>query len=61
MPSKKETDRAMRISSMTNDYHSSINNIYEQLVDREINNAKITIVELLDDLKYLLKNIEDDF
>lgn len=51
----------MRISSMTNDYHSSINNIYEQLVDREINNAKITIVELLDDLKYLLKNIEDDF
>jgi hypothetical protein len=56
----KEKERAHRISFMTEGFHISITTIYESLVDREYVDAKKDIINLLKDLRQVIKIIEDD-
>lgn len=57
-----EDQRALRIAYRINEYHSSLDNIYEGLVDRDF---KLCIKEaqfLIAELRCVLKSIEkDDF
>lgn len=56
----KEKERARRISFMTEGFHISITTIYENLVDKEYVYAKKDIIDLLRDLRQVIKIIEDD-
>ena len=56
----KEKERAHRISFMTEGFHISVSTIYERLVDREYIEAKKDIIDLLRDLRQVIKIIEDD-
>lgn len=60
MNEPQEIERARIISSMTDDYHESINDIYEMLVDKEHDQAKQEIRALQSDLSSLLKFIDND-
>jgi hypothetical protein len=41
--------------------HEIVDKLYEHLCDNEITDAESTALELMEELKYLLKNINDDF
>jgi hypothetical protein len=56
----KEKQRAYRISFMTDGFHISITTIYEKMVDKEYVEAKQDIINLLRDLRQVIKIMEDD-
>jgi ATP:corrinoid adenosyltransferase len=60
MNNQQEIERARVVSSMTDDYHESINDIYEMVVDKEYEQAKQEIKSLQADLASLLKYIDND-
>lgn len=57
---KIESDRAYRIALRINEYHLLLNNIYENLVDRDFElvekDAKVLIMEI----KFTIKSTKDD-
>ena len=55
-----ENSRAQRICFRILEQHSLLNNIYENLVDREFIPAERDIRNLIVDLRLILKSIEDD-
>jgi hypothetical protein len=56
----QEKERAHRISFMTEGFHISVSTIYEKVVDREYVDAKKDIIDLLRDLRQIIKIMEDD-
>lgn len=60
MNDPNEIERARVVSSMTDDYHESINDIYEMVVDKEYEQARQEIKALQSDLSALLKYIDND-
>ena len=60
MNNTEENKRAYRIYFMTEGFHISISTIYESLVDKEYVEAKEDIVNLLKDLRQVIKIMEDD-
>jgi hypothetical protein len=57
---KIEQDRAMRILLRLTDYHVALSSIYENIVDRDFEDAEITIRTLVMELRFTLKSIKDD-
>ena len=57
---KIESDRSYRIALRINEYHLLLNNIYENLVDRDFElvekDAKVLIMEI----KFTIKSTKDD-
>ena len=56
----QEKERAHRISFMTEGFHISISTIYEKVVDKDYVEAKVDIINLLRDLRQVIKIMEDD-
>ena len=57
---KIEQERAMRILLRLTDYHVALSSIYENIVDRDFEDAEITIRTLVMELRFTLKSIKDD-
>jgi len=55
-----ENKRAERISYRINQHHISLANLYECLVDRDFIVAEIEIKDIILDLRFILKSLEDD-
>lgn len=55
-----ENKRAERIAFRISQHHVSLANIYECLVDREFVPVKIEIQDMIQDLRFILKSLEDD-
>ena len=53
--------KAKEIGFITSDMHDIVTSIYEHVCDNEIDDAKGKALELMEELRYLLKNIDDDF
>jgi hypothetical protein len=58
--SNKENKRAERIAYRMTQNHLLLANIYESLVDREFILAEKDIKDVILDLRYILKSLEDD-
>lgn len=58
--SNKENKRAERIAYRMTHNHLLLANIYESLVDREFILAEKDIKDVILDLRYILKSLEDD-
>jgi hypothetical protein len=57
---KNEQERAKRILLRLTDYHVALSSIYENIVDRDFEDAEITIRNLVMELRFTLKSIKDD-
>lgn len=57
---KIEQERAMRILLRLTDYHVALSSIYENIVDRDFEDAEVTIRTLVMELRFTLKSIKDD-
>ncbi len=57
---KIEQERAMRILLRLTDYHVALSSIYENIVDRDFEDAELTIRTLVMELRFTLKSIKDD-
>jgi hypothetical protein len=57
---KSEQERAMRILLRIADYHLALSSIYENIVDRDFDDAEIIIRTLVMELRFTLKSIKDD-
>ena len=57
---KNEQERAMRILLRLTDYHVALSSIYENIVDRDFEDAEVTIRTLVMELRFTLKSIKDD-
>lgn len=60
MHNEKDIERARIVSSIADDLHESINDIYETIVDKEYDQAKKEIKSLQSDLLSLVKYIDND-
>jgi hypothetical protein len=58
---KPRSRQAKEAWYVTSEMHEMVDKLYEQLCDNEIINAESTALELMEELRYLLKNINDDF
>jgi hypothetical protein len=59
---KKENDRAFRIAFTIEECHISLADIYEKLVDRDFLPAKDELINLIIELRLVIKSIDgDDF
>jgi hypothetical protein len=58
---KPRSRQAKEAWSVTSEMHEIVDKLYEHLCDNEIADAESTALELMEELKYLLKNINDDF
>jgi hypothetical protein len=56
----QDDDRACRIAKRINEYHILLDNVYEQLVDREFLSVRKEVHFLIMELRFTLKSIEDD-
>jgi hypothetical protein len=54
-------ERAREILILVNEYHDSLTNVYEFLVDSEKEKCKKEVISLIIELKELLKSIDHDF
>lgn len=54
-------ERAREILILVNEYHDSLTNVYEFLVDGEKEKCKKEVISLIIELKELLKSIDHDF
>lgn len=60
-PNKNQDyERACRIAKRINEYHILLDNVYEQLVDREFLSVRKEVNFLIMELRFTLKSIEDD-
>ena len=57
---KIEQERDMRILLRLTDYHIALSSIYENIVDRDFEDAELTIRTLVMELRFTLKSIKDD-
>jgi hypothetical protein len=57
---KNEQERAMRILLRLTEYHVALSSIYENIVDRDFEDAEVTIRTLVMELRFTLKSIKDD-
>ena len=57
---KIEQERAMRILLRLTEYHVALSSIYENIVDRDFEEAELTIRTLVMELRFTLKSIKDD-
>jgi len=57
---KIEQERAMRILLRLTEYHVALSSIYENIVDRDFEDAELTIRTLVMELRFTLKSIKDD-
>jgi hypothetical protein len=57
---KIEQERAMRILLRLTEYHVALSSIYENIVDRDFEDAEVTIRTLVMELRFTLKSIKDD-
>jgi len=55
-----EKDRAHRIYFMTEGFHLLVASVYEKVVDKEYVDAKKEIINLIRDLRAVIKIMEDD-
>tara|TARA_R110000803_G_scaffold10308_4_gene31686 strand:- start:238 stop:429 length:192 start_codon:yes stop_codon:yes gene_type:complete len=55
-----ERERLKHINSVMLEIHSSADEIYESLVDREIEDLRRSTIELIGQLKDLLSSTEED-
>lgn len=55
-----EDKRASRIAYRINEYHSLLDNIYENLVDRDFKLVKKETQFLIMELRYILKSTEEN-
>lgn len=58
--SEKENERAIRIAVRMNLNHALLASIYENLVDRDFKYAERDLLEIIYDLRLILKSIEED-
>jgi hypothetical protein len=56
-----ENARAEQIALRINEHHNILANTYENLVDRDFDEAKKDINDLIDDLNLILKLIEHGY
>lgn len=62
MASESENKRAERLAFRLEEYHLVMNNIYDNLVDRDFDVVETDVKFLIMELKLILKSIpEDDF
>lgn len=57
---KSENDRAHRIALRINEYHLSLAEIYENLVDRDFEPVEKSAKALIMELRFLIKSMSDD-
>lgn len=57
---KQEIDRADRIGFTIEECHELLASLYESLVDREFTDASKKCVELIVEIKIIIKSIESD-
>ena len=57
---ENEDGRARRIAFRMLENHTLLNNIYENLVDRDFDLVKEDAKNLMMDLRFILKSLEDD-
>jgi hypothetical protein len=55
-----EDERANRIAKRINEDHLSLANIYENLVDRDFKAVEKDAKNLIVDLRYIIKSLEED-
>jgi hypothetical protein len=55
-----EDQRAYRIACRMNEYHSLLDSIYEDLVDRDFKIVRKETQFLIMELRYILKSTEED-
>jgi hypothetical protein len=55
-----ENKRAERIAYRISQHHASLANLYECLVDRDFVIAEVEIKDIILDLRFILKSLEDD-
>jgi predicted transcriptional regulator len=60
MEKDSENKRALRIAYRVNEYHSLLNSIYENLVDRDFKVVTKETQVLIMELRCVLKSIEED-
>jgi len=56
----EENKRAERIAFRMMEYHSVMNNVYDNLVDRNFKTVETDIKFLIMEMKLILKSIPDD-
>ena len=56
----REDERASRIAYRINEYHSLLDSIYEDLVDRDFKFARKEVQFLIMELRYIIKSTEED-
>jgi len=59
-PSAYDKERLTHINLLMDNIHDCTAEIYESLVDREFNNLKLVIPNLISQLKEIQSSIEDD-
>lgn len=57
---EEENKRAERIAFRINEYHSVMNAVYENLVDRDFESVEADVKFLIMELKLILKSIPND-
>lgn len=57
---EEENKRAERIAFRINEYHSVMNSVYENLVDRNFQTVETDVKFLIMELKLILKSIPND-
>jgi hypothetical protein len=57
---EEENKRAERLAFRIGEYHSIMNGLYENLVDRDFKTVETDVKFLIMELKLILKSIPDD-
>lgn len=57
---EEENKRAERLAFRINEYHSVMNAVYENLVDRDFESVEADVKFLIMELKLILKSIPND-
>jgi hypothetical protein len=57
---EEENKRAERLAFRISEYHSVMNAVYENLVDRDFESVEADIKFLIMEMKLILKSIPDD-
>ena len=55
-----EDKRIQNINFIMDDVHTSSNNIYENLVDKDFDSLKIEVQSLIKQLKLILESVQDE-
>ena len=55
-----DKERLVHINLLMDEFHTHIANIYECLVDREVEDCSVEVNSFINKLKHLKKSLEDD-